>query len=71
MTKTKLPTIEKLRAMKPKTRAKFFRSIEDQPEAMEVFTVPCNGEAHGNAYIDGCMICLNVTWGRMLRPSED
>jgi hypothetical protein len=30
-----------------------------------VHAVACNGEAHGNAYIDHCMVCLGFSWGEM------
>lgn len=32
----------------------------------ETGLVPCNGEAHSNAYIDHCMICLGHRWGQMM-----
>lgn len=25
--------------------------------------VKCDGDAHSNAHIDNCMVCLNHTWG--------
>jgi len=27
----------------------------------------CNGEAHSNAHIDHCMVCLKDTWGVVVR----
>jgi hypothetical protein len=28
--------------------------------------VPCPGSAHSNAFVDGCALCLGVTWGATL-----
>jgi hypothetical protein len=33
---------------------------------IETGLVPCVGEAHENAYIDHCMVCLHHTWGKMM-----
>lgn len=31
--------------------------------------VACHGEAHSNAHIDGCSVCLQHAWGwRAVRP---
>ncbi len=35
--------------------------------AIETVTAPCPGEAHGNPYIDNCMVCA-PRWGRI--PNE-
>lgn len=60
--------LAKLRAMKPKARAKFFRTAD--PATIEALTEPCTGEAHSNAHIDHCMVCLDVTWGRVLKAAS-
>ena len=63
--------LAKVRAMQPKTRAKFFRTAD--PATIEALTEPCTGEAHRNAHIDHCMVCLYCTWGRVLKaePSAE
>lgn len=33
--------------------------------------VPCDGVAHGNAYIDHCMDCLEHTWGWIAVKNEE
>lgn len=57
--------ITKIKEMKPNKRAKFLQGLSDQE--LESITVPCYGEAHSNPYIDYCMICLGVRWGRILK----
>ena len=57
--------ITKIKAMKPNKRAKFLKGLSDHE--IESITVPCYGEAHSNPYIDHCMVCLNVRWGRILK----
>jgi hypothetical protein len=59
-------TLERIRAMSPNRRRKFFAKAS--PQEIEAFTDPCYGDAHTNAFVDGCGVCLNVTWGRMLKP---
>ncbi len=34
-------------------------------------TENCPGEAHSNAYIDNCMICLNHGWGKLFYCPDD
>lgn len=42
----------------------------DAIEAIErVVFLPCNGEAHSNAYIDNCMICM-PRWGVILNKER-
>lgn len=33
-------------------------------------TLPCPGEAHQNAFIDHCGLCLGCTWGRVWKPTD-
>jgi hypothetical protein len=66
---TEVITVSSIRAMSPKVRSKFFRQVTD--EQVEALTVPCTGEAHSNAYIDNCSVCMGVLWGRMLKPAGD
>lgn len=63
--------LAKVRTMRPNARAKFFRTAD--PATIEALTEPCNGEAHSNAHIDHCMVCLYCTWGRVLKaePSSE
>lgn len=62
-------TADALRAMEPAKRRAAYEALS--PEAQEAVTVPCDGEAHGNAHIDHCMGCLSYRWGRMLAPRTD
>jgi hypothetical protein len=66
--KRHVPTLDQLHAMTPKRRrAAMDRMSSDELEAV---TVPCNGEVHGTEG-DGCMVCLNTGWGRMLKPLSE
>lgn len=58
--------LAKLRAMKPSQRKKAFDRLD--PAMQQAITVPCDGEAHTNAHVDNCGLCLSATWGRKLRP---
>lgn len=62
-------TVEKLRKMSPKTRRAWFNKAT--PEQVESVTEPCCGEAHSNAFIDNCGVCMNATWGRMLKLTQE
>ena len=62
-------TVESLGSMKPKARWRFFHKAT--PQQIESLTEPCCGEAHSNPYIDHCGVCLNVTWGRMLKLTQE
>jgi hypothetical protein len=66
-TKKEPMTLSKLRSMTFKQRSKFFSRATS--EQMAEFTEPCCGEAHSNPYIDHCMVCLGVQWGRMMKRS--
>lgn len=35
---------------------------------MDNISEPCPGEAHSNAMIDNCMVCLGGAWGRVVKP---
>ena len=65
MRKATKVTVETLRAMPPTKRGKTFDGLT--PEQQVELTEPCTGEAHSNAFIDNCMVCLHYSWGRMLR----
>lgn len=56
-----------LHAMKPKAMQKAFSQLSNEDRL--AVTEPCNGEAHGNPFVDGCMCCLYTTWGRVLKPA--
>lgn len=58
--------VSQLRAMTPAKRRRAFGNLT--PAAQLAVTVPCDGEAHSNAYIDSCGSCANYSWGRMLAP---
>jgi len=62
-------TLEKVHALKGGQRLRFFRTAT--PEQVEEFTLPCPGQAHENLHIDYCMTCLNVSWGRVLKPLSE
>ncbi len=32
---------------------------------MKATWIPCDGDAHSNAYIDHCMSCLRHQWGKI------
>jgi len=49
--------------MKAKRKKPRFKTVH-----FTAHTVECNGEAHSNAYIDHCMVCLNYGWGEL--PGE-
>lgn len=59
-------TLKRLHRMTKVSRGKFFDTATEAE--IEAFTEPCDGEAHGNAHIDNCGICLHGPWGRKLRP---
>lgn len=62
----KKTTIERLHAMTPAARRRWFaRASEDEILAV---TNPCPGAAHENPHVDTCGVCLGAAWGRALRP---
>lgn len=42
-------------------------AAEADRRRIESITDPCPGEAHKNAHIDNCGLCLGVAWGRVLK----
>ena len=57
----------KLIALPYPKRFKAFRKLDSNIQ--ELVTQPCNGEAHSNAHIDYCMVCLNTSWGRVIKQA--
>lgn len=58
--------LQALHALKPKAMQKVFSQLSNEDRV--AVTEPCNGDAHGNPFVDGCMCCLYTTWGRVLKP---
>lgn len=58
----------KFRAMQPSKRFTAFKKLDKEMQTL--ITEPCRGEAHSNAHIDGCSLCLNYSWGRTLKRLE-
>lgn len=60
--------IDTLHSMPPKAMRKAFALLPEHIQ--QLVTEPCCGDAHTNAYIDNCCVCLGLKWGRMLKPSS-
>ena len=58
----------KIAAAKPSKRFTMFRKLDG--ETQHLITEPCQGEVHSSGG-DGCMLCLNTTWGRSLLRTEE
>jgi len=75
VTETEINRLEKV-ASKLRYEMQFKRNEPGHPGhallsrvegAIEAFLVPCNGEAHSNAFIDNCMCCA-PRWGKVIGP---
>lgn len=60
-------TARRFANMSAKAKAKWLADSR-YAHALLDFTIPCGGEAHSNALIDSCALCLGVSWGRVLAP---
>lgn len=38
---------------------------------MKVHTIKCPGQAHTDAHIDNCGLCMGHTWGALIMPADN